>query len=432
MDINPEVRRMKLTELKSAPYNPRQISEAALKGLRHSLKRYGLVQPIVWNQRTGNIVGGHQRVLAMQQEGVSEANVVVIDIPEIEEKALNVTLNNKLIEGEFTAGLGDILGEISQQLPDAFEALKLDDLFKKMSGLFNEAGDVQEDTPPPPPDDPVTKPGDFYRLGAHRLLCGDSTNSLDVNRVLEGGSAAMVWTDPPWNVAIGQDSNPRHRQREGLRNDNLGTDFITFLHSWCAACLPQLEGDLYCVMGCGEWPAIDKALRDVGMHWSSSIVWVKDSFVLGRSQYHRRFEPIWYGWNKKNKSSYVGGRDQDDVWEFKRPKVSEEHPTMKPVGLVAKAVTNSSLPGDVVFDPFLGSGSTLMACEQTGRRCFGIEIEPRFCDVIIQRYMNATGKDAILDGTKTTWREQKAANVQGLPAVREEVRASAESEKALL
>lgn len=402
MELNPEIRLMKLSELQAAPYNPRQISEQALTGLKHSIRRYGLVQPIVWNRRTGNIVGGHQRVLAMQQEGVPEANVVVVDLPEIEEKALNVTLNNKVIEGDFTDSLGDILGDIRKALPDAYSDLQLDGLFESLSGLLNKNVEIEEDEPPAPPEAPVTKPGDLWTLGEHRLLCGDSTNPLDVKRVLSDGTAAMLFTDPPWNVAIGKDSNPRHRQREGLVNDDLGADFSTFLHAWTAACLPSLDGDLYCVMGSREWPAIDQALRDAGMHWSAVIVWVKDSFVLGRRNYHPRFEPIWYGWSGRKSSSYIGGRDQDDVWEFKRPKVSDEHPTMKPVGLVARAVQNSSKTGDLVFDPFGGSGSTLMACQQTNRRCATIEIDPQYCDVIIKRWEAATGGKAELDASRVS------------------------------
>ncbi len=262
-----------------------------------------------------------------------------------------------------------------------------------MTGQLPE-GQTDPDDVPAPPAEAVTKPGDLWLLGSHRLLCGDATNATDVQKILGGLTPKMIFTDPPWNVAIGQDSNPRHRQREGLQNDDLGEDFQSFLHGWTAACLPALEGDLYCVMGSREWPAIDSALRNAGMHWSGVIAWVKESFVLGRSNYHHRFEPIWYGWPEKGRSSYDGGRDQDNVWEFPRPKVSEEHPTMKPVDLVSKAVQNSSRPDDLVFDPFLGSGSTLIACQVTGRACAGLEISPTFCDVIVKRWEEFTGQKA--------------------------------------
>jgi len=204
----------------------------------------------------------------------------------------------------------------------------------------------------------------------------------------------MLFTDPPWNVAIGGDNNPKHRQRPGLKNDDLGADFGSFLQAWAKAVLPCIEGDIYCVMGCGEWPTIDAALRGAGIHWSATIVWVKDMFVLGRSNYHRRFEPIWYGWPEKGRSSFRGGRDLDDVWEVPRPRKSDEHPTMKPVDLVVRAVNNSSRRGDLVLDSFGGAGATLLACETLKRRCAMIELEPGYCDVIVKRWEMATGKKA--------------------------------------
>jgi DNA modification methylase len=207
--------------------------------------------------------------------------------------------------------------------------------------------------------------------------------------------AAFCFTDPPWNVRIGQDSNPRHRQREGLQNDNLSSEeFALFLLAFLQGVETWLDGDLYCVLGAGEWPTLDGALRCAGFHWSATIIWVKQSFVLGMAKYHRRYEPIWYGWREKGSSSYVGGRDQDDVWLFDRPTRSPEHPTMKPVALVEKAIENSSKPGDIVLDPFCGSGTTLIACEASGRKCRAIEIEPKYGDVILARWERATGKKA--------------------------------------
>lgn len=387
-----EIKTMALSELEPASYNPRAISAGALAGLTASVTRFGLVQPVIWNKRTKRVVGGHQRIKALLSAGETQADVVVVDLPETEEKALNIALNNPFIEGEFTDGLHDLLVELKEALASDFAMLGFNDLLEQISKDIAHAG-VSEGSVPAKPKTPKTKPGDLYTMGKHLLLCGDSTNPDHVKRVLSA-PAAMMFTDPPWNVAIGKDSNPRHRQREGLKNDDLGKDFFGFLTAWAKACLPAIKGDLYCVMGSREWPAIDKVLRDAGMHWSAVIVWVKDSFVLGRRNYHPRFEPIWYGWSEKGTSSYVGKRDQDDVWEVPRPKVSEEHPTMKPVALVARAIQNSSVAGDRVFEPFGGSGSTLMACEQLGRVCSTIEIDPGFCDVIVERWEKHTGQKA--------------------------------------
>ena len=205
-------------------------------------------------------------------------------------------------------------------------------------------------------------------------------------RLMAGQRATMCVTDPPWNVAIGKDSNPRHRQREGLENDDLSPEeFQAFLKGFAANLLEHVEGDLYCCLGASEWPTLDRTLRNLGFHWSATIIWVKDMFVLGRSKYHRRYEPFWYGWHKKGKSSYVGERDQDDVWEFDRPRVSDLHPTIKPLELFSKAIENSSRIGQIVVEPFLGSGTTLIASEQLGRICYGIDKDPKYVAVTLER-----------------------------------------------
>lgn len=239
--------------------------------------------------------------------------------------------------------------------------------------------------------------GDLWECGAHRVLCGDSTKAEDVAKVMAGEKAAMCFTDPPWNVAIGKDSNPRHRQRQGLENDDLSPeDFRDFLQGFMRPLASILEGDLYCVLGASEWPSLDSCLRAEGFHWSATVIWVKDQFVLGRSKYHRRYEPIWYGWHAKGKSSFSesAGRDKDDVWEIPRPRTSEEHPTMKPVELVERAVSYSSEPRSVIYEPFGGAGSTLIACERTNRKARVIEIEPKYVNVILSRWEAETGKKA--------------------------------------
>jgi DNA modification methylase len=260
------------------------------------------------------------------------------------------------------------------------------------------------DDVPEAPTNPITRQGDLWLLGDHRLLCGDSTSAVDVQKLMAGETAKMMFTDPPWNVAIGLDSNPRHRQRKGLKNDNLSPEkFQQFLNDFIEAVESHVSGDVYCVLGASEWPTLDATLRSRGFHWSATIIWAKDIFVLGRSKYHRRYEPIWYGWREKGKSSFIGRRDVDDVWEIPRPKRSEEHPTMKPVQLPLRAIINSSVAGDIVVDPFGGSGSTLIACEQTQRRAHLMEIDPIYCSVIIRRWERFTGRKAErIDMTENT------------------------------
>jgi DNA modification methylase len=237
------------------------------------------------------------------------------------------------------------------------------------------------------------KSGDLWLIGEHRLLCGDCTDKAVVERVMGGEKASMMFTDPPWNVAIGKDSNPRHRQRDGLENDDMTSEeYSTFVSTFVSTFAENVDGDVYCVLGASEWPRLDLHMRERGFHWSATIIWVKDIFVLGRSKYHRRYEPIWYGWHSTCKSSFNGARYLDDVWEMKRPKRSEEHPTMKPIELVEMAITNSSVIDDTIFDPFLGSGTTMVAAENLGRICYGMEISPDYCAVVLQRMQDAFPK----------------------------------------
>jgi DNA modification methylase len=244
----------------------------------------------------------------------------------------------------------------------------------------------------------VTKPGDLWVLGEHRLLCGDATSPADLAKLMDGAVARMCFTDPPWNVAIGGDNNPRHRQRQGLKNDDLpAADFRAMLDGFARNLRTHVSGDVYVVLGASEWPTLDLALRDAGYHWSATVIWAKDAFVLGRSKYHRRYEPIWYGWHRQGKSSFCDRRDLDDVWEIPRPKRSELHPTTKPVALVARAIANSSVRGNAVVDCFGGSGTTLIAAEQTGRAAHLMELDPLYCDVIARRWEEFTGKCGVLD-----------------------------------
>jgi ParB-like chromosome segregation protein Spo0J len=326
--------------------NPRKIAPEARDALRASLARFGYVEPLVVNRRGDRywIVGGHQRASLLRESGAERARCVVLDLPEAEAEALAVTLNNREAQGEWTEDLGPLIADLVATLgPDVALALRLDQLRGEIAAAD---GLTDPDAVPEPPAEPIAKPGDLWILGEHRVLCGDSTKAADVTRLMDSARAEMMFTDPPWNVAIGKDSNPKHCQREGLANDDMsGEDFSRFLDAFLQAARPYLDGDLYCVLGASEWPRLDQVLRAQAFHWSATIIWVKDLFVLGRSKYQRRYEPIWYGWHSDGKSTFCERRDLDDVWEVPRPKVSEDHPTMKPVELVARAITNSSHGG---------------------------------------------------------------------------------------
>jgi DNA modification methylase len=350
--------------------------------------------------RSGFVVRGHGRLAAASLLGLEAAPVDFQDYESEAAEWADLIADNRIAELAQidTPLLAELLRDIDTQGLDielsGFDAAELEALLVEVG-----AGSDIIDDEPERPDEPVTKPGDLWLLGEHRLLCGDATSASDVSRLMQSEQADVVFTDPPWNVAIGQDSNPRHRQRAGLANDSMPSDeFVAFLAAAGASIASIAAGDVYCVLGASEWPKLDIALRASGLHWSATVIWVKDTFVLGRSKYHRRYEPIWYGWKDGERSSFCTRRDLDDVWEIARPKRSEEHPTMKPVELVARAITNSSKRGGVVADLFAGAGSTLIAAEQLGRACRVMEIDPGYCDVICARWSALTGKEPVLDG----------------------------------
>jgi DNA modification methylase len=384
-----------IERLKPYPGNPRN-NDAAVNAVVASLREFGFRQPIVVD-KDDVIVVGHTRYRAAQKLGLKMVPVhLATDLSDAQVRAYRLADN----------ATNELANWNLEMLPIELSALQevgydLNLLGFDPAALARYMGDQATDgltdpnEVPPVPEKAITQPGDLWLLGEHRLLCGDSTNPSHIAKLMHGESATMMFTDPPWNVAIGLDSNPRHRQRRGLKNDSLPPEqFQKFLDGFISAVGDHVTGDIYCVLGASEWPRLDATLRAHDYHWSATIIWVKDVFVLGRSQYHRRYEPLWYGWKNKGKSSFNGKRDLDDVWEIPRPKRSEEHPTMKPVELPLRAIQNSSLSNQIVLDPFGGAGSTLIAAEQTGRRAYLMEIDPLYCDVIVQRWESFSGKKA--------------------------------------
>jgi DNA modification methylase len=238
-----------------------------------------------------------------------------------------------------------------------------------------------------------TQAGQVWALGEHRLTCGDATDAGHVGQLVGTERAVLCWTDPPWNVNYGSHDHPSWKKRS-MNNDNLGDKFPEFVEAFVKNiwdfCAPGAM--LYLVMSAQEWPVVDGILRKRGFHWSSTIIWAKDQLVLSRKDYHTQYEPLWYGWKGDNtRAREVVDRKQSDLWQIDRPKRSEDHPTMKPVELVERSLLNSSLPGDLVLEPFSGSGTTIIACEQTGRRCRAMENDPRFVAVALERWSTMTG-----------------------------------------
>ena len=388
-----KIETIQISELEFDPNNARKHDDKNLSAIKGSLSKFGQRKPIVVDAKNV-IVAGNGTVEAAMALDWTEIEAVRIpdDWTPDQIKAFALADNRT---AELAVWDHKVLSEQLLELHELEWDIK--DLGFEMPDLLDPVVVADDEIPEIDEVEVRTKLGDKWKLGNHLLVCGDSTHASTYESLMSGETAAMMFTDPPWNVAIGKDSNPRHRQREGLENDDLSPEqFSEFLKSFASCAIKYVDGDVYCVLGASEWPTLDLNLRQVGFHWSATVIWVKDVFVLGRSKYHRRYEPIWYGWNKKGKSSFQNRRDLDDVWEIPRPRRSDEHPTMKPVELMVRAIENSSAKGDIVLEPFGGSGSTLLACEQTGRHARVIELEPRYCDVIISRWEAMTGKTAEL------------------------------------
>jgi len=283
-----------------------------------------------------------------------------------------------------------------------FSQDELDELMLDPEETF---GDTDEDAVPEVEEQAVSCLGDVWILGQHRLLCGDSTQLEAVETVLAGGLADMVFTDPPYNVNYGATMKDKLRgtSHRKIANDNLGEGFEKFLYDACVNMLAVAKGALYICMSSSELHTLRKAFFEAGGHWSTFVVWAKNTFTMGHADYQRQSEHILYGWKEGAAHFWCGARDQGDIWFINKPHVNDLHPTMKPVELVERAVRNSSKSRDTVLDPFGGSGTTLIACEKAGRQARLIELDPRYCDTIIRRWQEFAGKAATLDGDGSTF-----------------------------
>lgn len=387
---------------KLVPYanNSRTHSEEQIKQIQSSIREFGFINPVLIDSNFG-IIAGHARVLAAKAEGMKEVPCVFVDhLTEAQKKAY-ILADNKLA---LNAGWDeDMLKVEMEELKDMNFNLELTgfDAGEIAELLLGEPDEVTEDDfDIEPPAVPISKLGDVYQLGLHRLMCGDSTSSEDVKKLMDGKKARFVFTDPPWNVDYGADTkHPSWKPRQIL-NDHMSTeDFGAFLYAAFAAMKEVSERGCmtYIVMSAQEWGNMMNVLTRLDYHWSSTIIWKKDSLVLSRKDYHTQYEPIWYGWLAGDaRLCPLEDRKQTDVWEIDRPKKSDDHPTMKPIELVVRAIKNSSLIGDTVLDLFGGSGTTLIAAEQTKRACNMMELDPKYVDVIITRWETLTGKKAVL------------------------------------
>lgn len=387
-----DIQRIPISDITPASYNPRkdlQPSDPEFEKLRKSIETFGCVEPLIWNRKTGNLVGGHQRLKILIDRGDTEVEVSVVNLDESREKALNIALNK--ISGEWDhAQLAEVMATLDGAEFDmsltGFDLVETTALLDSLTEA-NPDADIPEI-----PKNPKTQLGDIVQLGPHRVLCGDATDSKCWEALMAGKLGDIISTDPPYNVAYGSSKIPNHKMREIL-NDNMGAkEWEAFNRVWASNALKYYSGgDIYVWGAPGPTGMAQRQLLvDMGIHWSATIIWKKQHFVLSRANYQKMYEPCFYGW--KNKSSFIADRKQVEVWEVDRPTRSGEHPTMKPIELCKIGIRNSSQRGDIVLDPFLGSGSTLLACQELDRVCYGMELDPGYCDVIKVRYENYIGK----------------------------------------
>ncbi len=388
---------------KIIPYarNPRRNEHAVAK-VAGSIKEFGFRQPIVVDTEMVIIVG-HTRLLAAQQLGMKKVPVHIAEgLTPAQIKAYRLADNRTHEEAEWDEGLLALeLGELKEFDFDLdITGFDPDELEKLLAG--DGEGLTDDDDVPEAPEDPITQPGDVWICGDHRLLCGDATIVTDMEKLMAGALADMVFTDPPYNV----DYVGKTAKNLTIKNDKLGKDFYRFLCDASGNMLMVCKGAVYICMSSSELDTLQKAFRDAGGHWSTFVIWAKNSFSLGRSDYQRQYEPILYGWKEGNKHFWCGARDQGDVWFVDKPTSNDIHPTMKPVALVERAIANSSKSRDIVLDSFGGSGTTMIACEKTARSARLLELDPKYCDVIVRRWQEYTGKTATLESNGAPFTER--------------------------
>lgn len=378
------------SSLKLNPQNPRIIKDEAFKRLCASLREdreYFEARPILVNKDMV-IFAGNQRYRAAVEIGMSEVPVIIMDKPELEAK--------RMLRDNLSAGDWDM-----DMLANDFEA----DFLREIGFTDEELADIgtedalldedKLDEVPETPAEAVTKPGDIWILGNHRLMCGDSTSEADVSTLMAGAKADMIFTDPPYNIAY----TGKTKKRLTIQNDSMtDEEFYSFLCKAFTAMRSVCDGGTPYYVCHGDIKTIlfRQALAASDFEVKQTVIWSKQSFVLGRQDYQWRHEPILYGWASGASHKWYGGRSQTTVWDIDRPTKSEEHPTMKPVELCVRAIQNSCRKGDSVLDLFGGSGSTLIACEHTGRKAYLMEIDELYCDVIIKRWQDITGQKAEL------------------------------------
>lgn len=402
-----KIEKIRIDRINPAPYNPRidlKPGDPIYERLKESMSTLGYVDPVVWNSRTGNLVGGHQRYKILLAQGLSEIEASVVDLSLEQEKALNLALNK--IQGEWDKDKLAVLLDELTKLPDfnvnltGFEMPEISNILD--SYLMETQNDLTED--PAMIIEPITQKGDLIILGNHRLLCGDSSSPEDIAKLIGDKKVDMIFSDPPYNVAyyggdrpIPEVSRPKPSANwKKIYNDNLTQEeYEIWLKNIFTNASPYLAkgAPFYIWNGHRQFGFMHDMFIEMGLYVSCVITWAKKNFSIGYGDFNQQTEFCLYGWKEDNGAhNWYGPTNESTLWQADR-ELNYVHPTQKPVILAERAIKNSSKRGDAVLDMFLGSGTTLIAAQRLGRSCYGMEIDPGYCDVIVRRYINLVGKE---------------------------------------
>ena len=410
-----EFKKLKISELKHAEYNPRvdlKPGDKEFEKIKSSITEFGYCEPIIVNSDM-TIIGGHQRSKVLKELGYDEIDCVVIEIDKTKEKALNIALNKITGEWDMSA-LAHLLNELKEESYD-IELTGVD--FAEAEKLWDEYmpkdEQQEEEKIPEAPEEPVIQSGDIILLGKHRLICGDATKAEDLEKLMNGKKSKLTVTDPPYGIAyVGKTDDALT-----IANDNLDDEeFYKFLLEAFKR-VYEISDDgasIYVFHADAKGLIFRQAFIDSGFKHSQCCIWVKNTFVMGRQPYQWQHEPALFGWKPTGAHYWNGDRKQSTIWNFDKPKVNDVHPTMKPVPLIEYIIKNSSKYGDIVVDTFLGSGTTLIAADNTDRICYGSELDPKYAQVIVERWINykdgINGDDVIVerDGKQIKYSELKS------------------------
>ena len=392
-------------DIKYDQHNYRDHDERNLSLIKKSIQRCGAGRSILLD-KNGEIIAGNATYKTLQELGIPVKIIPTDGKTAIALQRTDLDTNDRKRKelAAFDNSTSDNVKWDFDHIAADFDLSELPDFgIDALPDMAPVEPVEEDDVPDVSKAAPRAKKGDIWKLGRHRLLCGDATVVTEMVKLMDGKKADMVFTDPHYNVNYGATMNDTLRKKDGqksagrtIMNDNLGDNFKQFLTDACANIVNFCKGAIYICMSSSELHTLYNSFVESGGKWSTFIIWAKNTFTIGRSDYQRQYEPILYGWPQGAKHYWCGDRDQSDVWEYNKPRVNDLHPTMKPIELVARAIKNSSKANDIVADFFGGSGSTLIACEQLNRVCYMSELDPKFCDVILTRWENLTGKEATL------------------------------------